>query len=505
VNPGHLANVETGERLPRDAQLAEIADAVLEAGGALSRLWEAADAERGRAREDARREREAVLELAAGVLAPASSGEAVFVPYATPAGAVGYSRVTRREFLDGGVAWTAHPDSGGQPSPEGSAGQADLPSGGRPVDASIGLPRQLPEDENPDRAVKPPGLPGTADDAPSVPTGVVQALRIVTSDDADSLGAAADSLNDLVVHYSETLPVSPPMGVYGNLSDVRSYAGGLLGRPMPARRRSDILVAAGWLSNLLAVAASYMGDQGAALVWCGDAERRGRESGHPELAGWASLTRAKVAYYQGRAERSIELAGRGQTIASIGTAAHAKLAAHEMRARAMLGDADGMTRAKSHAVHAMARLSSDAATGGVFRLGPAEDPPYTATSSLLLNRFQEAVSAANGVIEAARPPRHSGSGGQSSNHARALLILGLAEAGLGRVDEAVAAGRAALECAGPVWPTLILAAKLARVLRRDFKAAGETAEYHALYLDAVNRQPSGVSADPVALPDLKGN
>jgi hypothetical protein len=45
-----------------------------------------------------------------------------------------------------------------------------------------------------------------------------------------------------------------------------------------------------------------------------------------------------------------------------------------------------------------------------------------------------------------------------------LLILGLAAAGLGEMDEAAAAGAAALECGRVVWPTMVLAGKLDRSL-----------------------------------------
>src|SRR5262249_52278186 len=127
----------------------------------------------------------------------------------------------------------------------------------------------------------------------SAPRRVLQALDIVTSDHADTLSAAHDCLNELISHYSEKLSVSPPADTYDDLLNIRSYAGTLLQRATrsPTQHRSDIVVAAGWLSNLLAVAASYLGDQESALIWCVDAERRSHESGHPDIAGWAALNR----------------------------------------------------------------------------------------------------------------------------------------------------------------------------------------------------------------------
>jgi hypothetical protein len=278
--------------------------------------------------------------------------------------------------------------------------------------------------------------------------------------------------------------------MYDDLLNVRSYAGALV-RRATSGMRSDLLVAAGWLSNLLAVASGYMGDHGSALVWCVDAERRSSESGHPALAGWAVLARSMMAYYQGRAVRSIELAGRGQAVAPSGTVVHAKLAAQEMRARAMLGDAEGMAQAKLRATRAIAELPSEAPTTGVFSIALSEEPPYTATSLLLVNRFREAASVTRSVIENAYPTGAQNRNRQSSSYARTLLILALAEAGLGGVDEAAATGRVALDSTGLVWPTLVLAGKLDQVLMRNNGDATAAAEYHALYSDMAHRASSG--------------
>jgi hypothetical protein len=316
----------------------------------------------------------------------------------------------------------------------------------------------------------------------STPARVLQALEIVTADEADTLDTAIECLDELVSHYSEKLAVAQPAELYGDLLNIRSYAGTLLDKSKSApRQRPDILTAAGWLSNLLATATSYMGDHGSALVWCVDAERRGHQSRHPDIAGWAALTRAMIAYYQGCAGHSIELAIHGQTIAPVGTIAHAKLAAQEMRARAMLGDAAGMSQARSSAVKAIAALPSNVAATGVFSIALAEDPPYTATSLLLVERFREAASVTRGIIDATYPAGARNQNRQSSGYARTLLILGLAEAGLGRVNEAVASGRAALDTSGLVWPTLVLAEKLDQTLMRQHGETADASEYHSLY------------------------
>lgn len=302
--------------------------------------------------------------------------------------------------------------------------------------------------------------------------------------------AALDSLDELVFHYSQLISRMSSASIYDELLSIRSYAGALLSRAGDQHgRQADLIVAAGWLSNLLAVATSYLGDHAAALVWCVDAERRGLEAGHPELAGWAALTQAMIAYYQGQTSRSVDLAGRGLRTAPVGTVAHAKLAAQEMRARAKLGDADGMAQARTRAATAVARLPAAVPSTGVFAVARAEDPPYTATSLLLVGQFEQAVTATGQVLDTVYGGESPDHAKQTSNYARTLLILGLAEAGRGRAAEAAAAGYAALNTASPVWPTIVLADRLDQELASRFPGVAEVAEYHRHYTDSARCVP----------------
>jgi hypothetical protein len=76
---------------------------------------------------------------------------------------------------------------------------------------------------------------------------------------------------------------------------------------------------------------------------------------------------------------------------------------------------------------------------------------------------------------------------QPTNYARTLLILALSAAGLGGLDQAVAAGTAVLDCGRVVWPTMVLAGQLDEVLARRFPRTGSAADFHACYLDAGTR------------------
>jgi hypothetical protein len=311
------------------------------------------------------------------------------------------------------------------------------------------------------------------------PSRVIEALRAVDGGLPGS-DVAIDGLTELIPHYAQVVSVTTSAAVYGELLSVRSFATSLLG-DTDSRRHADLVVTAGWLSALLAVSATDIGDHAAALVWCSDTERRGRDAGHPELAGWAALNRALIAYYQGQADRSATLAEGGQHSTRPGTVIYAKLVAQEMRSRAMLGDASGMANARVRAAAGIEALTPGFAVSGAFSIPLEEDPPYTATSLLLVGRYQDAAEATRRIIGTV----YGGiPGDQPAKYARTLLILALAQAGLGQADAAAAAGSAALDCGRPAWPTMVLAGKLDRLLSASFPGTLHAGGYRAQYADA---------------------
>ncbi|TDD34968.1 hypothetical protein E1287_15205 [Actinomadura sp. KC06] len=317
---------------------------------------------------------------------------------------------------------------------------------------------------------------------------VVQALEILG---ADHLGCIVDNLGEMIDHYGATVCARPPSEVYDELLAVRSYAKHVHDHVAPSPRRTDLGLASGWLSHLLAVAACDMGEHAAARLWCSDAERRGDEARHPDLAAWSVLTRAMIAFYQGHAQQSATLAAKGQQIAPMGTVVHAKLASQEMRAAAMVGAGDQMTRARRHAAAAISALPDGVAETGAFSIALAEDPPYTATSLLLAGRPQEAVAATERVIGTVYRPEARQRGEHPSGYARSLLILGLAHAEVRQLDQAAAAGHDALSGSRPAWPTMVLAKRVDRVLAENFAGARQTEDYHARYLEATTLQAEG--------------
>jgi hypothetical protein len=106
---------------------------------------------------------------------------------------------------------------------------------------------------------------------------------------------------------------------------------------------------------------------------------------------------------------------------------------------------------------------------------------------LLAARYAEAAEMTRRIIDTAYHPQSRAPGDQPTNYARTLLILALAAAGLGELDEAAATGSTALECGRVVWPTMVLAGKLHQSLARQFPRAAAAADFHARYMDAGRR------------------
>ncbi len=129
----------------------------------------------------------------------------------------------------------------------------------------------------------PPRRAGNASTPRRKPSGAVEALQVAMTGDPAGPDIGADGLAELVRHYAHALAVAPSAAVYGELLSARSFAGTLLGRSAP-RQRPDLTVTAGWLSSLLAISAADLGEHAAAVIWCTDTERRGRDAAYPGTA-----------------------------------------------------------------------------------------------------------------------------------------------------------------------------------------------------------------------------
>ena len=316
---------------------------------------------------------------------------------------------------------------------------------------------------------------------------VLYAMRASQQASASSLGAGAvEQLQQAVEHYARVFRRTLPEALYPELLGIRLHVGGLLDGKLTLGQHRDLLVTAGWLSNLLGLVCFDLGDQLAAAAWCADVEQRAREAGHPELAAWAAQTSMLMAFYGGRAHEAIAHAQKGKALAPLGTVAHAKLAAQEMRAWALLGDTREVHSARQRAEVAMAKLPTETPAHGAFSIShTAGCPPYTATSLLLLGQHGEAERLTREVITAHYgADGRDGPGEQPAGFALAHLRLALALAGLGRLDEAIGAGQVALAAPRPVRSVVALAGDLDHALIRRFGDAPQTHDFHDQYATA---------------------
>ena len=310
------------------------------------------------------------------------------------------------------------------------------------IDDAFGAERRsAAADEAPPMAEEaPPRITGTDWQALRRTSGAVEALQVAMTGDPAGPDIGADGLAELVLHYAHALAVAPSSAVYGELLSARSFAATLLGRSAP-RQRPDLTVTAGWLSSLLAISAADLGDHAAAVIWCADTERRGRDAAYPELLGWAALTRSLIAWYQGDPLASAATARRGQAdrAARIGRARQARRSGDALSGHARRHRRDG--RARRRAAAAMAQLGPATPAASVYSIPRAEDPPYTATSLLLAGKYVEAAQMTRLIIDTAYRPQARASWDQPTNYARTLLILALSAAGLGELDQACRRGR----------------------------------------------------------------
>lgn len=194
---------------------------------------------------------------------------------------------------------------------------------------------------------------------------VVEAMELARRAEMSEVGAdALAGVERAVDRLREAAAATPPEALVPAVVDQRRYVGRLLeGRLTPAHRRR-LLVAAGWLSVLLAQLHFDAGDREAAEANRDTALRLARQAGHTELTAWTVQALASWALADGRFRDALDLARAGQDLAPPATAAAVQLALDEAQAWAALGDRAQAAAARHHAALTRAMLPGD-------RPGPA--------------------------------------------------------------------------------------------------------------------------------------
>ncbi|MEV0593172.1 hypothetical protein [Nonomuraea cavernae] len=249
----------------------------------------------------------------------------------------------------------------------------------------------------------------------------------------------------------------------------------LLAGPRTLKEGRELFVLAGWLSEILAWLSHDLGDALTARAYAVDCFEHADQAGHDELCGWAADAMASIALHADRPGRAVSAAMRGLSRVPTNHPLAVRLHAQASRGQARLGNHDGFEEhfAKADRLWNALPGRTPSRPDGI-ETGPLATyamTAYTASSYIWLGEYElarrhaeSAVKAHENVPDGKRSP---------SREAIARLDLGIALANLGAVDEAVAAGMAALDSPRVVASVRTRAADLDLVLAATHPQAGD--------------------------------
>ncbi|MFF8422961.1 helix-turn-helix domain-containing protein [Streptomyces sp. NPDC015680] len=159
--------------------------------------------------------------------------------------------------------------------------------------------------------------------------------------------------------------------------------------------RSDLYVAAGRLSGVLAYALLDMGDPDEALAHAGAAGRCAEYAGDAELAAWVAGTKSLISRFQGDYGQALEYVRDGyQWVGSGQGTGEARLRCGEAQCLANLGDSRAANDALDGADEARARMRRGDSLGGLFGFSQAKQSYYAGSSLIWLQGGHDAERAA---------------------------------------------------------------------------------------------------------------
>ncbi|MFF3359604.1 helix-turn-helix domain-containing protein [Streptomyces sp. NPDC002917] len=159
--------------------------------------------------------------------------------------------------------------------------------------------------------------------------------------------------------------------------------------------RSDLYVAAGRLSGVLAYALLDMGHPGEALAHADAAGRCAEHAGDSGLAAWVAGTKSLIARFQGNYNKALEYVRGGYQWAGSGHGTgETRLRCGEAQCLANLGDSRAANDALDGAQEARERIRQEDSLGGLFGFSPAKQSYYAASSLIWLQGGRDAERAA---------------------------------------------------------------------------------------------------------------
>ncbi|HEY6706288.1 MAG TPA: helix-turn-helix transcriptional regulator [Actinomycetota bacterium] len=215
-------------------------------------------------------------------------------------------------------------------------------------------------------------LPATDEDEPALevatpdarpgPDGAVfEAVEVARRAEASELGPGTlAGVERTVTRLRDAAAGTPPGELLPAVLAQLGYVGRLLERRPTLAQHRRLLVAAGWLSVLVAQLSFEAGDREAAEASRDAAFRLARQAGHAELAAWSVEALALWALADGRLTDALELAQSGQDLAPPASAAAVQLALDEAQAWSSLGDQGRAAGARHQAALTRAMLPTTA-------------------------------------------------------------------------------------------------------------------------------------------------
>ncbi|MFI2471510.1 helix-turn-helix domain-containing protein [Streptomyces globisporus] len=159
--------------------------------------------------------------------------------------------------------------------------------------------------------------------------------------------------------------------------------------------RSDLYVAAGRLSGVLAYALLDLGDAVEALIHADAAGRCAEYAGDAELAAWVAGTKSLIARFQGDYGKALEFVRDGyQWVGSGHGTGEARLRCGEAQCLANLGASRAANAALDGAEVARERIRRGDSLGGLFGFSQAKQAYYAGSSLIWLQGGHDAERAA---------------------------------------------------------------------------------------------------------------
>ena len=221
----------------------------------------------------------------------------------------------------------------------------------------------------PGAASTPPGPPPAAHPGPPPPgagpgsDAVVEAMELARRAEVSELGAdALAGVEREAARLRRAASATPPRELIPAVRAQLGYAARLLEGRLTLARHRRLLVAAGWLSLLLARLHFDAGDRVAGEAHRDAAQRLARQAGQAELAAWAVEARAAWSLADGCFRDALELVRAGQDLAPPASAAALQLALDEAQAWTFIGDRDQAAGARRLAALTRAMLPRAAAS-----------------------------------------------------------------------------------------------------------------------------------------------